>query len=196
MTQGGYATVVGFVAQDPIQRLTKDGTRVTDLRVGTTRRVQDRATNQWRDADTSYFSVSCWRRLGDHVRASLRKGDPVVVKGRLRSHTFDDKNGQPRTVIDIVADTVGHDLNRGVANYMRQRYQPASTDGDPAANGGQGTADERNMADENEMIDDLDEETMERLEQELGDGLNETELAAQALEEGQAADVTASAVPY
>ena len=189
MSQGGYATVVGFVAQDPIQRLTRDGTRVTDLRVGTTRRVQDRATNQWRDADTSYFSVSCWRRLGDHVRASLRKGDPVVVKGRLRSHTFDDKNGQPRTVIDIVADTVGHDLNRGVANYMRQRYQPASTDGDPA-NGGQGTADE------NEMIDDLDEETMERLEQELGDGLNETELATQALEEGQAADVTASAVPY
>ena len=52
------------------------------------------------------------------------------------------------------------------------------------------------MADENEMIDDLDEETMERLEQELGDGLNETELATQALEEGQAADVTASAVPY
>ena len=136
MSQGGYATVVGFVAQDPIQRLTRDGTRVTDLRVGTTRRVQDRATNQWRDADTSYFSVSCWRRLGDHVRASLRKGNPVVVKGRLRSHTFDDKNGQPRTVIDIVANTVGHDLNRGVANYMRQRYRrPAPTATQPPTEG-------------------------------------------------------------
>ncbi len=196
MSQGGYATVVGFVAQDPIQRLTKDGTRVTDLRVGTTRRVQDRATNQWRDADTSYFTVSCWRRLGDHVRASLRKGDPVVVKGRLRSRTYDDKNGQTRTVVDIVADTVGHDLNRGVANYMRQRPQPVSTDGDPAANGAQGTADERNMADENEMINDVDEEAMERFERELGHGLNETEFAAEALEEGQAADITAPPVPY
>jgi single-strand DNA-binding protein len=196
MSQGGYATVVGFVAQDPIQRETKDGTRVTDLRVGTTRRVQDRATNQWRDADTSYFTVSCWRRLGDHVRASLRKGDPVVVKGRLRSRTYDDKNGQTRTVVDIVADTVGHDLNRGVANYMRQRPQPVSIDGDPAADGAPGTADERNMADENEMIDDVDEEAMERFERELGHGLNETEFAAQALEEGQAADITAPPVPY
>jgi len=190
MSQGGYATVVGFVAQDPIQRLTKDGTRVTDLRVGTTRRVQDRVTNEWRDADTSYFSVSCWRRLGDHVRASLRKGDPVVVKGRLRSRTYDDKNGQPKYVVDIVADTVGHDLNRGVANYMRQRPQPVSIDGDPAASGAQ------YMADENEMIDDVDEEALERFEQELGGGLNEAELAAQALGEGQAASITAPPVPY
>jgi single stranded DNA-binding protein len=196
MSQGGYATVVGFVAQDPIQRLTKDGTRVTDLRVGTTRRVQDRATSQWRDADTSYFTVSCWRRLGDHVRASLRKGDPVVVKGRLRSRTYDDKNGQPKYVVDIVADTVGHDLNRGVANYMRQRPQPVSVDGDPAANGAPGPAGERDLADENDMVDDADEEAMERFEQELGDGLNEAELAAQALGEGQAADVTAPPVSY
>jgi single-strand DNA-binding protein len=190
MSQGGYATVVGFVAQDPIQRETKNGTRVTDLRIGTTRRVQDRLTNEWRDGDTSYFSVSCWRRLGDHVRASLRKGDPVVVKGRLRSRTYLDRNGQPKLVVDIVADTVGHDLNRGVANYMRQHPQPASTASDPAVNGG------TDMADENEMIDDVDEEAMERFERELGDGLNETEFAAHALEEGQAADIETSPVPY
>lgn len=190
MSQGGYATVVGFVAQDPIQRLTRDGTRVTDVRIGTTRRVLDRATNQWHDADTSYFTVSCWRRLGDHVRASLRKGDPVVVKGRLRSRSYPDKNGQTKFVVDIVADTVGHDLNRGVANYMRQRPQPVSVDGDPAGNAAM------DMADENEMIDDVDEEALERFEQELGDGLNEAELAAQALEEGQAADVAAPSVSF
>ena len=81
MNQGGYVTLVGFVAQDPKQRLTKDGTRVTDLRVGATTRVQDRVTNEWRDADTSYYDVTCWRRLGDHVRASMHKGEPVFVKG-------------------------------------------------------------------------------------------------------------------
>jgi single-strand DNA-binding protein len=120
MNQGGYVTLVGFVAQDPKQRLTKDGTRVTDLRVGATTRVQDRATNEWRDADTSYYDVTCWRRLGDHVRASMHKGEPVFVKGRFKSRSYEDKNGQLNKVISIVADTVGHDLNRGPANYMRR----------------------------------------------------------------------------
>ncbi len=107
MSQGGYVTLVGFVAQDPKQRLTRDGTRVTDLRVGATPRIQDRATNEWRDADTTYYDVTCWRRLGDHVRASMRKGDPVIVKGRFKANSWEDKNGQTRVGIAILADTVG-----------------------------------------------------------------------------------------
>jgi single-strand DNA-binding protein len=71
MSQGGYVTLVGFVAQDPRQRKIRDGVLVTDLRVGTTPRVLDRVTNEWHDGDTAYYDVSCWRRLGDHVRASL-----------------------------------------------------------------------------------------------------------------------------
>src|ERR1700746_4087013 len=67
MSQGGYVTLVGFVAQDPKQRETRNGTRVTDLRIGATPRVQDRVTGQWRDMQTSYYDVTCWRRLGDHV---------------------------------------------------------------------------------------------------------------------------------
>ena len=108
MSQGGYVTLVGFVAQDPIQRPTKNGVLVTDLRVGATPRVQDRVTNEWRDGITSYYDVSCWRRLGENVRASLRKGDPVMIKGKFRSRAFTDKNGVTRTVIDIVADSVGN----------------------------------------------------------------------------------------
>ena len=61
MSQGGYVTLVGFVAQDPRQRQVRGGVWVTDLRVGTTPRFQDRVTGQWRDAETSYFDVSCWR---------------------------------------------------------------------------------------------------------------------------------------
>ena len=178
MSQGGYVTLVGFVAQDPIQRDTKNG-RVTDLRVGATTRVQDKVTREWRDAYTSYFSVSCWRRLGDHVRASLRKGDPVMVKGRFRSRTFDDKTGQPRTVIDIMADTVGHDLNRGVANYMRPQRVPVDTAGDPAAGTIPDTAEGRGM---------IDEEAIEQFGRELDESLGEAELAGQALEEDEEAD--------
>ena len=193
MSQGGYVTLVGFVAQDPIQRPTKNGVLVTDLRVGATPRVQDRVTNEWRDGITSYYDVSCWRRLGEHVRASLRKGDPVMIKGKFRSRTFTDKNGVTRTVIDIVADTVGHDMNRGVANYLRQP-RPVAADADPAAETPQDMTDDREMPEDRDLIDD---EAIEQFGREL-DGLGGTEVATQALEEGEAADATASApaVPF
>jgi single-strand DNA-binding protein len=190
MSQGGYVTLVGFVAQDPIQRGTKNGVLVTDLRVGATPRVQDRVTNEWRDGITSYYDVSCWRRLGENVRASLRKGDPVMIKGKFRSRTFTDKNGVTRTVIDIVADSVGHDMNRGVANYLRQ-HRPAAADGDPAAETSQDMTDDREMSEDRDMIDD---EAIEQFGREL-DGLGGAEVATQALQEDQTADATASAPP-
>jgi single-strand DNA-binding protein len=186
MSQGGYVTLVGFVAQDPIQRPTKDGVLVTDLRVGATPRVQDRVTSQWRDGETSYYDVACWRRLGDHVRASLHKGDPVMIKGKFRSRTFTDKAGVSRTVIDVVADTVGHDLNRGVANYLRQQPRPAVTEAD------QGTEEPPDVAAGGDMID---EEAIEQFGREL-DGLSEAEVATHALEAGEPADATAPAVPF
>jgi single-strand DNA-binding protein len=177
MSQGGYVTLVGFVAQDPIQRPTKSGVLVTDLRIGATPRVQDRATSQWRDGDTSYYNVSCWRRLGENVRASLRKGDPVMIKGRFRSRTFIDKNGLIRNVIDIIADTVGHDMNRGVANYLRQRPR-AATESDPAQDP-QDMAEDREVSEDQDIIDD---EQIEQFGREL-DGFGEAEVATQALEE-------------
>ena len=188
MSQGGYVTLVGFVAQDPLQRPTKDGVLVTDLRVGATPRVQDRVTNQWRDGETSYYDVSCWRRLGDHVRASLHKGDPVMIKGKFRSRTFTDKAGVSRTVIDIVADTVGHDLNRGVANYLRQPQRAAAAEDGPVAGEPQDVAEGGDM---------IDEEAIERFGREL-DGLSEAEVSTHALEEGEAdeADAAAPSVPF
>src|ERR1700722_5064961 len=121
MSQGGYVTLVGFVAQDPSLRPIKDGRNVTNLRVGATRRYLDKATGEWRDLETTYYDVSCWNRLADHVRASMRKGEPGLGKGQFKSRSWEDKNGQIRNQIDILADTVGHDLSRGVANYIRPR---------------------------------------------------------------------------
>ncbi len=185
MSQGGYVTLVGFMAQDPVQRETKNGVLVTDLRVGATPRVQDQVTNQWRDGVTSFYDVSCWRRLGDHVRASLRKGDPVTIKGKFRSRTFVDKAGVSRTVIDIMADTVGHDLNRGVANYLGRQRPPANTEGDPAADVPQDASEDRDMTDRDVIDRDMiDEEAIEQFGREL-DGLSEAELAASAVEEDQ-----------
>jgi single-strand DNA-binding protein len=185
MSQGGYVTLVGFVAQDPRQRKIRDGVLVTDLRVGATPRVLDRVTNEWRDGDTAYYDVSCWRRLGDHVRASLHKGDPVMIKGRFRARTWVDKAGVSRTSIDIMADTVGHDLNRGVANYLRPDRRPVAVEGDPDAGQPQDVTEGRDM---------IDDEAIEQFGREL-DGLSEAEAAAGALEEDEAAD-TATPVPF
>jgi len=129
MSQGAYVTLVGYVAQEPSIRTTKTGKVVTELRVGIAPRYRDRATGEWRDAESSYFSVSCWERLAHHVRASMHKGEPVLVRGRFRTDTFEDKDGRPRTETKITADVVGHDLSRGVANYIRQRSkQQAETE--------------------------------------------------------------------
>jgi single-strand DNA-binding protein len=189
MSQGGYVTLVGFVAQDPKQRETKNGVRVTDLRVGTTPRILDRVTSQWHDGDTSYYDVTCWRRLGDHVRASLRKGDPVFIKGRIQQRSYTDKNGVSRTVVDIMADTVGHDLTRGIANYMRPERRPEVTEADPGVGLTPDLPDDRGM---------IDEDAIEQFGQAL-ESLSEAELAARAFEEDEAADATmpsASPAPF
>jgi len=187
MSQGGYVTLVGFVAQDPRQHETKGG-RVTKLRIGATTRVQDRVTQEWRDADTAYYDVSCWRRLGDHVRASMRKGDPVFVKGRFRARSYEDKTGQLRNVIDIQADAVGHDLNRGIANYMRSQPQPVNSEGNPAGDSDGQAPDAVDLADGPAGV--IDEEAIERFGRDLDENLNEAGFAAQALDEDEEANAS------
>ena len=138
MSQGAYVTLVGYVAQEPSIRTTKTGKVVTELRVGITPRYRDRATGEWRDAESSYFSVTCWERLAHHVRASMHKGEPVLVRGRFRTETYEDKDGRPKTETRITADTVGHDLSRGIATYMRQRPQPQAAGRRPGGRPGAG----------------------------------------------------------
>jgi single-strand DNA-binding protein len=149
MSQGGYVTLTGYVAREPILRQVSEGLFVADVRVGITPRYLDRKTGEWRDAETSYYSVSCWRRLAGHVRASLHKGDPVLVRGRFHTRTYEDREGRIRTEIEIVADTIGHDLSRGTANYMRpEPPRPANTNGgDPLGGAAGEVADDSTHAD-------------------------------------------------
>jgi single-strand DNA-binding protein len=174
MNQGAYVTLVGYVAQEPSIRTTKTGKVVTELRVGIAPRYHDRATGEWRDAESSYFSVSCWERLAHHVRASMHKGEPVLVRGRFKTNTFEDKDGRPRTETKITADVVGHDLSRGVANYIRQRSKQQAADADTAGDQAQRNPDQPGEPDEM-----LDEEAIER----FGRDLDDADLAARALAE-------------
>ena len=183
MSQGGYVTLVGYVAREPNIRQTKHGL-VADMRVGTTPRFLDRTTGAWRDGETSYYTVDCWRRLAGHVKASLRKGDPVLVKGKFRTNSYTDKTGVVRTEIRITADTVGHDLSRGIANYMRLERPPAQAGPDPAAEDPAAGLDAADGSADSDMID---EEAIERFGRELDD-LDDAELSADLSDPGPGAD--------
>ena len=192
MSQGAYVTLVGYVAQEPSIRTTKTGKVVTELRVGITPRYRDQATGEWRDSESSYYSVTCWERLAHHVRASMHKGDPVLVKGRFRTATYEDKEGRAKTETRITAETVGHDLSRGIATYIRQRSKPPATEGDQAGQAGQAPESPDMAAGPDEM---LDEEAIER----FGRYLDDADVAARALAEDPDEDddetEAASAVP-
>ena len=200
MSQGAFVTLVGYVAQEPSIRTTKTGKTITELRVGITPRYRDQATGEWRDAESSYFTVSCWDRLAQHVRASMHKGEPVLVRGKFKTSTYEDKDGRPRTDTRITADTVGHDLSRGIANYIRQRSKQPPAEGDRASEHVPGIPELAGGPDEV-----LDEDAIER----FGRDLDDADLAARAFaddpdahdegedgeEDEDAADIAASAVP-
>ena len=202
MSQGAFVTLVGYVAQEPSIRTTKTGKTVTDLRVGITPRYRDQATGEWHDAESSYFTVSCWDRLANHVRASMHKGEPVLVRGKLKTSTYEDKDGRPRTETRITADTVGHDLSRGVANYIRHRPNKAAADAGASGDQAPGSTDLGEGQNLGEGQDDMiDEDAIER----FGRDLDDADLAARARtadeddeedeEAAVAADTAASAVP-
>jgi single-strand DNA-binding protein len=204
MSQGAFVTLVGYVAQEPNIRTTRTGKTVTDLRVGITPRYRDQATGEWRDAESSYFTVSCWDRLAHHVRASMHKGEPVLVRGKFKTSTYEDKDGRPRTETRITADTVGHDLSRGVANYIRHRSKQPPAEGDMP---GDRTAEL--MPGSPELAGGPDELLDEEAIQRFGQDLDEADLATRAFTEGvedsedgdaeeeddDMADVAASTVP-
>ena len=114
-----YVTVQGNLVADPNARSTANGATVVHFRVAASGRRFDRASGEFRDGDTMYIAVSCWRTLGGNVLASLRKGDSVLVHGRLLLRTYDDKQGNRRSVHEIDAIAVGPDLARYAADLRR-----------------------------------------------------------------------------
>lgn len=128
-------SLTGFVAGEP--RRSAPGANVrTVLRVVNRPRVKDHASGEWRDGPPSFVTVVCWRALAENVAASVGKGDPVVVTGRLRTGSYTAADGQPRQSVEIHASSVGHDLTLG-----RSRFAYASRAPTPeAAGGGRETA--------------------------------------------------------
>jgi single-strand DNA-binding protein len=120
-------TVVGNLVAEPRLAFTNDGQAVASFRLASTPRRFDRATGEWKDGDTLFTSVTCWRALAENVSASLKKGSSVIVLGRLSVRPYETKDGDKRQSVDIDAIAVGPELGRAITLIKRaERAVPAA----------------------------------------------------------------------
>ncbi len=115
---GTPITVVGNVSDEPSDRLTQSGKLVANFRVASTPRHFDKASNSYVDSETLWLGVVCWQSLARNVLTSIKKGQPVVVTGRLVSREF-VKDEQRKVRFEIIADSVGHNLARGTSTFEK-----------------------------------------------------------------------------
>ena len=105
------------------------GVLVARFRVASTPRRLNRSTGEWHDGPTQWYSVSAWRALGEHCAESLRRGDPVVVHGRLTQSSWVNQEGVEMTSLEVDASFVGHDLSRGTSDFTRRGVRPSAETG-------------------------------------------------------------------
>lgn len=103
-------TISGNVTADPELRFTPSGIAVANFTVASTPRSFDKATNEWADGDAIFMRCTVWRAAAENVAESLRRGDRVIVTGRLRSNTFETREGDKRTSLELQVDEVGASL--------------------------------------------------------------------------------------
>jgi single-strand DNA-binding protein len=112
-----HVTVVGNTTRPPELRYTADGQATVRLGVAVNRRWQDRQSGDWKE-QTSFFDVVCWRELAENVEQSCPQGTRVVVTGRLEQRSY-EKDGQKRSVVEIVADDVAPSLRWATATVVK-----------------------------------------------------------------------------
>jgi len=116
-------TVQGNLVDDPELRFTPAGHAVAKFRVASTPRTFDKSTNEWRDGDSLFLTVSAWRRLAENVAESLHRGDRVICRGQLKQRSYEDREGVKRTVYELDAEDVGPSLQRATAAVTKTSGQ-------------------------------------------------------------------------
>ncbi|MEU1559486.1 single-stranded DNA-binding protein [Streptomyces mirabilis] len=112
-------TIVGNLVDDPELRFTPAGVAVAKFRIASTPRVFDKQTNEWKDGESLFLTCSVWRKAGENVAESLARGTRVIVQGRLKQRSYEDKEGVKRTVYEIDVDEVGPSLLRASAKVVK-----------------------------------------------------------------------------
>lgn len=112
-------TVIGNITADPELRFTPNGAAVANFTVASTPRTFDRQSQEFKDGETMFLRCNAWREMAENVAESLQRGSRVIVQGRLKSRTFDTKEGERRTVFELDVDEIGPSLRYATANVTR-----------------------------------------------------------------------------
>jgi single-strand DNA-binding protein len=130
--------VIGNLTADPELRFTPSGAAVSNFTIASTPRTYDKQAQEWRDGDALFLRCSVWRDAAEHVAESLTKGTRVIAQGRLRQRSFETKEGEKRTVVELEVDEIGPSLRFADATVQRaSRGQAARPrNDDPWTSGG------------------------------------------------------------
>lgn len=189
MTQHDLITVRGYVTAEPrFWQRTPTRAAAAIIRVGSTPRKLNKDTGEWEDGESSYYTVKCWRKLAENVHGSLRKGDMVIVRGKVSTRSWMDDQQRVRTELQVEADSVGHDLAYGWSHFNRGAHTPPGVTRDME----RGEAIRHDMAPDPEPAPDPELADEAR----FGDDGDEAEMSADdgpagAAVPGQAADAAA-----
>ncbi|WP_432018961.1 single-stranded DNA-binding protein [Streptomyces sp. 1222.5] len=112
-------TVIGNLVDDPELRFTPSGAAVAKFRVASTPRTFDRQTNEWKDGESLFLTCSVWRQAAENVAESLQRGMRVIVQGRLKQRSYEDREGVKRTVYELDVDEVGPSLRNATAKVTK-----------------------------------------------------------------------------
>ena len=129
-------TVIGNLTDDPELRFTPSGAAVAKFRVASTPRFMDKASGEWKDGEPLFLSCTVWRQAAENVAESLQRGARVIVSGRLRQRSYETREGEKRTVIELEVDEIGPSLRYATAKV--QKMSRSSGGGGFGASGGGG----------------------------------------------------------
>ncbi|MFI6941580.1 single-stranded DNA-binding protein [Streptomyces sp. NPDC050418] len=131
-------TVIGNLVDDPELRFTPSGAAVAKFRVASTPRTFDRQTNEWKDGESLFLTCSVWRQAAENVAESLQRGMRVIVQGRLKQRSYEDREGVKRTVYELDVDEVGASLRSATAKVTKTSGGGGARQGGGGYGGGGG----------------------------------------------------------
>ena len=129
-------TIVGNLTNDPELRFTPSGAAVANFTIASTPRTFDRQSNEWKDGETLFMRCSVWREAAENVAESLTRGTAVIAQGRLQSRSFETREGEKRTVVEMQVDEIGPSLRRATAKVTKAQRGGAGGFGGGSGSGG------------------------------------------------------------
>lgn len=132
MANETYLTVVGNLTADPELRYTQSGIAVANFTIASTPKTFDRQSNEWKDSDALFLRASVWKEFAENVAGSLTKGTKVIARGRLKQKSYETKEGEKRTSIELEVDEIGPDLRYATAQVTKASSSRGNSGGSSA----------------------------------------------------------------